>query len=126
MVHLRIKLKKRNQLGLMSCTKTQQLRLWFLRMLRLLCQRPQYEIIQTVCIRASQQCFPSNKVLDGPYLSYNINMGFLGFSYHGCGYGLQSCSQNIGMVYLLCSPVTLFQRGIDFRYYQHNISSYKS
>ena len=46
MVHLRIKLKKRNQLGLMSRTKTQPPRLWFLRMLCLLCQRPQYEITQ--------------------------------------------------------------------------------
>lgn len=39
------KIKQRTELEMMSETKTQQLRLWFLGMFLLLGQRPQYEII---------------------------------------------------------------------------------
>ena len=130
-VHVRIKYEKKKkkelQLGLMSRTKTQQLRLWFLKMLRWLCQRPQYELIRSMWIRAHQGCSPSNSV-DQPWLSYSIDMGFLGLRSPGTGCGLQSWGQNLGLVYLLGRPGTWFQRGIgltDFIHCENNISSYK-
>lgn len=67
-------------------------------------------------------------VLDQPWLSYSIDMGFLGLRSPGTGCGLQSWGQNLGLVYLLGRPGTWFQRGIgltDFIHCENNISSYK-